>query len=105
MRDRFWSYDRDRGWVVRQRPTSLCPKCGSLAVRVARRPVDRLYSLIRPVRRYQCSAQDCRWIGNLAGEIAHIGEPRASAAVWAVPFIAGVFAVTTIGLALFMFVF
>jgi len=102
MRDRFWSYDRDRGWVVRQRPTSLCPKCGSLAVRVARRAVDRLYSLIRPVRRYQCSAQECRWIGNLVGEI---GEPQAKATVWAVPFVAGVFAVTAIGLALFMFVF
>ena len=102
MRDRFWSYDRERGWIVRRRPTSPCPKCGSSAVRVERRPVDRLYSLIRPVRRYQCSARECRWTGNLAGET---GKPRANATVWAVPFIAGVFAATAIGLALFMFVF
>ena len=100
MRDEFWSYDRERGWVIRRRPTRPCPACGGPAVRVARRLVDRLHSVIRPVQRYQCRAADCGWVGNFRGEG---GEPTASAAGW-LPFVAGAFAATGIGLALLIFV-
>lgn len=35
-------------------------------MRVARRPIDRLLSLVRPMHRYQCSALECGWQGNLS---------------------------------------
>ena len=41
-------------------------------MRIARRPIDRLLSLVRPMYRYQCSALECGWQGNLS--------PSASAA-------------------------
>jgi hypothetical protein len=33
--------------------------------RIARRLVDRLLSVVRPVSRYQCIALECGWQGNL----------------------------------------
>lgn len=45
--------------------TRTCPRCGSDVFRVPRRPVDRLLSIVRPVQRYQCSALECEWCGNL----------------------------------------
>jgi len=35
-------------------------------MRVPRRPIDRLISLLHPVQRYQCTALECEWQGNLA---------------------------------------
>ena len=34
-------------------------------MRIPRRLIDRLTSLFRPVRRYQCVALECEWQGNL----------------------------------------
>jgi len=34
-------------------------------LRIARRPFDRLLSLVRPVHRYQCIALECGWQGTL----------------------------------------
>ena len=43
----------------------VCPRCGGRVIRIRRRPIDRLISLIRPVRRYQCEKPNCGWIGNV----------------------------------------
>jgi hypothetical protein len=42
-----------------------CPRCGNPAFRIPRRAFDRVISLVRPVQRYQCSALECQWCGNL----------------------------------------
>lgn len=42
-----------------------CPQCGEPALRIPRRLVDRLTSLVHPVQRYQCTALECEWQGNL----------------------------------------
>jgi len=42
-----------------------CPRCGASLIRVHRRPVDRLVSLFKPMRRYRCSGPECEWTGNL----------------------------------------
>jgi hypothetical protein len=35
-------------------------------MRIQRRVVDRLLSIVRPVHRYQCVTLECGWQGNLA---------------------------------------
>ncbi|GIX28408.1 MAG: hypothetical protein KatS3mg123_2289 [Burkholderiales bacterium] len=42
-----------------------CPYCGGPLERIRRRPVDRLLSLLYPVRRYRCFNPACRWEGLL----------------------------------------
>lgn len=42
-----------------------CPNCGGTTVRVARRFLDRLLSVVMPVGRYRCSAAPCSWEGVL----------------------------------------
>ncbi len=42
-----------------------CPRCGSVLVRVRRKPFDRLLSLLSPRRRYRCRAMGCGWEGAL----------------------------------------
>jgi len=42
-----------------------CPKCGDAVLRVHRRIIDHIYSLYRPVYRYQCTSLECAWRGNL----------------------------------------
>jgi hypothetical protein len=42
-----------------------CPKCGGALIRVHRRPLDRLQSVVLPVRRFRCDAFHCRYEGNL----------------------------------------
>ena len=44
---------------------SVCPKCNGPVFREHRRLMDRLISLIRPVRRYRCDAHLCQWKGVL----------------------------------------
>lgn len=46
--------------------TLACPLCGGSLQRVRRRLADRLWSLIRPVRRYRCDNPACGWVGNIA---------------------------------------
>ena len=36
-----------------------CPRCGEIAYRIKRRWTDRVVSLFKPVKRYQCSF--CDW--------------------------------------------
>lgn len=44
-----------------------CPKCSGPVIRVRRRYIDRLISLVTPVHRYRCHAKGlgCGWEGNL----------------------------------------
>lgn len=43
-----------------------CPLCHWKLIRQRRRPVDRLWSLIQPVKRYRCENFSCQWVGNVA---------------------------------------
>jgi len=42
-----------------------CPRCKGALIRIRRRPIDRLVSLILPRRRFRCVAIGCGWEGNL----------------------------------------
>ena len=97
MRDQYWTYDQERGWIARQRPSRPCPRCGGPAVRVSRRFVDRAYSLLRPVQRYQCRSAECGWIGNL---MRGSSEWEAKGNVWVVGLVAALSAFIALGLAL-----
>ena len=44
---------------------SVCPKCNGPVFREHRRFIDRLISLLRPMRRYRCDAHICQWKGIL----------------------------------------
>jgi hypothetical protein len=63
----YWRYTRANGWVVRDPKSTavVCPQCKSRAFRISRRFIDRVISVILPVRRYQCESTKCRWEGNL----------------------------------------
>lgn len=49
-------------WVSR---TQVCPRCKGYVIRVPRRLVDRLVSLLLPRQRYACQSMACHWEGNL----------------------------------------
>jgi len=57
-----------------------CPLCGVALLRMPRRPVDRLVSLVRPVSRYRCMAVQCQWEGNLRRS-RNSREPASSPAI------------------------
>jgi len=42
-----------------------CPRCGQHLVRVERRLLDRLISLVVPVQRYRCRMHNCQWEGTV----------------------------------------
>jgi len=48
-------------------PAPLCPSCGGPVYRVRRRFLDRLISIIVPVRRFRCYSigTGCQWEGNI----------------------------------------
>jgi hypothetical protein len=52
--------------VSANREGICCPRCGDARLlRVRRRLVDRLLSLVRPVFRFRCESVECQWEGNL----------------------------------------
>lgn len=61
--------------------TVKCPLCQWKLIRQRRRVVDRLWSLVQPVRRYRCENFSCQWVGNIAtaGTQAASAETTASA--------------------------
>ena len=69
MRPVKMSDTADRGGAASAdaHPTPVCPRCNGPVYRVRRRFVDRLISLVVPVRRYHCHSMDpmCDWEGNL----------------------------------------
>lgn len=50
---------------VRRRQQPVCPRCGGLLRRIARRTFDRLLSVFVPQRRYDCLSYTCQWTGLL----------------------------------------
>lgn len=46
----------------------ICPSCNGILFRTWRRPIDRISSLILPVRRYRCRSFSCQWEGNLRND-------------------------------------
>jgi len=42
-----------------------CPRCYGSVMRVRRRYIDRLISVVVPVHRYHCISPSCGWTGNL----------------------------------------
>ena len=50
---------------VRSTGQPACPRCGGPLERIRRRWVDRLLSLLIPVRRYHCYSMGCNWTGRL----------------------------------------
>ncbi len=55
-------------------PTHPCPDCGGYTFRVRRRYIDRLISLFKPVRRYQCQDYNCMWRGNILVKHIHFNH-------------------------------
>lgn len=49
-------------WVSR---TQVCPRCNGYVIRVPRRLIDRVVSLLLPRQRYSCQTTGCHWEGNL----------------------------------------
>jgi hypothetical protein len=43
----------------------MCPKCGRHALRIRRRPLDRVVSVFGTVWRFRCSDPACDWAGNV----------------------------------------
>jgi hypothetical protein len=56
----FW---RVRVRVLQRLAGSTCPVCGADLRRSRRDRLDRLVSLLLPVRPYRCRNQECRWQG------------------------------------------
>jgi hypothetical protein len=100
MNEHYWSYDRERGWIIRQRPAQACIKCGGQALRIPRRLVDRLF-VSRSFRRYECRASHCGWTGNLPDENP---ETDVKERGWIFGFSVGLFAIFGVGLAFSIFV-
>lgn len=42
-----------------------CPNCGGELIRVARRPADRILSMVVPVKRFRCPDFRCQFEGIL----------------------------------------
>lgn len=53
-----------------------CPRCGLDLVRVQRRLLDRLISLIAPRHRYRCRAHTCQWEGAVRAGATAIARDR-----------------------------
>lgn len=55
-----------------------CPACAGILIRIARRPQDRLTSLVKPVFRYRCREHQCRWEGTLSAISGPVSRDVAS---------------------------
>lgn len=57
--------------------SQVCPCCGQPVVRLPRRWLDRMWSVLVPVRRYACRGFGCNWEGNLRWRDVRglMGEP------------------------------
>ena len=42
-----------------------CPRCAGNLIRIRRRTIDRLLSVVMPVHRYECPHYCCGWKGNI----------------------------------------
>ncbi len=53
-----------------RRGTEKCPLCSGSLIREHRRIVDRLRSLVTPLKRYSCDNFGCQWVGNIGRKAA-----------------------------------
>lgn len=51
-----------------------CPACSARTERVARLFLDRLLSIVVPVRRYRCTSAACAWEGVLKPRSGHLAR-------------------------------
>ena len=63
MSTRSSARSRERRLILSSIP---CPRCCGILVRIPRRGIDKLASLLSPVKRFQCGYFACQWTGNLA---------------------------------------
>lgn len=49
----------------------LCPRCGSTARRIPRRPFDRVVNVLWDVKRFRCANELCGWEGNVRMQPKH----------------------------------
>lgn len=54
----------------------LCPCCDAKLIRIPRRLVDRLLSLLAPVQRFRCTSFQCQWVGNIHMDDGSSAEPK-----------------------------
>lgn len=59
----------------------LCPCCDAKLIRIPRRPVDRLLSLLAPVQRFRCTNFQCQWVGNIHMEEGSTAAPKNQAPI------------------------
>jgi len=69
--------ERNAGPTYLRSGTERCPLCNGSLIRERRRIVDRLQSLVMPLKRYRCDNFGCQWVGNLARN----GAARAASGV------------------------
>jgi len=58
--------DRPTGYGKTPERDLRCPRCQGALIRIKRRPIDRVISLLFPRRRYRCVAIGCGWEGSLS---------------------------------------
>jgi hypothetical protein len=42
-----------------------CPRCKNSVIRIPRRFIDRVISVVHPIHRYRCRSFICNWEGNV----------------------------------------
>jgi hypothetical protein len=57
-----------------------CPLCDTRVIRIPRRFIDRVISVVHSVRRYRCGSFTCNWEGNLPHKALVPDRPDAMAA-------------------------
>ena len=55
----------ERPWRFVAEVVCACPRCDGAVIRMPRRFVDRLVSIVVPVHRFRCRSFGCNWEGNL----------------------------------------
>lgn len=61
--DAVSAYDRPPSPADEPLPGPTCPRCHGPVERVRRHLLDRVLSLVVPVRRYRCHHFSCQWEG------------------------------------------
>ena len=63
--------------VIAKGEIAACPRCSERLVRIRRRPIDRMLSLVRPARRFRCYNAACQWEG--LRSLRQLRRPEATA--------------------------
>jgi len=60
-----FDYHKPEGGQDGNASTLRCPRCNGELIRVRRRLIDKLLSIVIPVRRFRCVDAGCIWEGNV----------------------------------------